>query len=192
MTTKSGLQSRQQRHALFAQSGQIAPNAAKGFSSSNTTEATGDFLLHFDHAKISLGQIVIKIHTQILQEGQDRLLMFAQPIKQVAGGTLFASPSSPRRRNGIRMKPISFIEQFQEARLPIDDFQRVKPGLSLLTRLVGGLLHIQEQLLQVCGPHRSLFFCQKHQIARAYARCKRRAGSRTRSTIPIRHGPRSR
>ena len=58
MTTKSGLQSRQQRQALFAQRGQIAPNAAKGFSSSNAVEATGDLLLHFDHAHIPLRQIV--------------------------------------------------------------------------------------------------------------------------------------
>jgi hypothetical protein len=165
MTTKSGLQSRQQRHALFAQRGQIASNAAKGLGESLAAEAPGDLLLHFNHPKISLSQIVIKIHTQILQEGQDSLLVFAQPIQQIAGSTLFAAPSSTRRRNGMRMQPISFIEQFQEVCLPIDDFQRVKPGLSLLTRLVGGLLHLQEQLLEVCGPHRPLFFCHKHQIA---------------------------
>src|SRR3989442_9343372 len=131
MTTKSGLQSRQQRYALFAQRGQIAANAAKGLGESLAPEAAGDLLLHFDHAKISLGQIVIKIHSKILQEGQDCLLVFAQPIKQIAGGALFASPSCSRRRHGIRMKPISFSEQFQEACLPIDDFQRVKPELSL-------------------------------------------------------------
>ena len=58
MTTKSGLQSRQQRHALFARRGYIASNAAKGLGESLATKATGDFLLHFDHAKISLSQIV--------------------------------------------------------------------------------------------------------------------------------------
>ena len=177
MTTKSGLQSRQQRQALFAQRGHIAANAGKGLGASLATEAARDFLLHFDHAQIALRQIVIKIHAQILQEGQHRLLVFAQAIQQIAGGTLFASPSSTRRPNGMRMKPISFIEQFQEACLPIDDFQRIQPGLSLLPCLVGGLLHVQEQLLEVCGPHRPLLFCQKHHLSRAYARCKRRAGS---------------
>src|SRR5450759_2259047 len=98
MTRKSGLQSRQEGHALFAQGGQIASNAAKGLGTSNAPEAAGDLLLHFDHAKISLRQIVIKIHSQILQEGQDGLLVFAQPIKQIAGGTLFAAPSCSRRR----------------------------------------------------------------------------------------------
>src|SRR5690348_6756048 len=107
MTTQSGLQSRQQRQALFAQRGQIAANAAEGLGTSNATEAAGDLLLHFDHPKISLRQIVIKIHTQILQEGQDSLLVFAQAIKQIAGGTLFASPSLTRRRHGRRMKSIS-------------------------------------------------------------------------------------
>src|SRR6266705_210748 len=190
MTTKGGLQSRQQRQTLFAQGGQITTNARKGLGESLATEAPGDLLLHFDHAKISLRQIVIKIHSKILQEGQDSLLTFAQPIKQIASSTLFVSPACSRRRNRMRMKPISFSEQFQEACFPSDDFQRVQPELSLLTRLFGGLLHIQEQLLQVCGPHRSLFFCQKHQIARAYARCTQHVGSRTRSTIPIRRGPR--
>ena len=90
MTTKSGLQSRQQRQTLFAQRGQIAANARKGLSTSDATEAAGDFLLNLDHPKISLGQIIVKIHSKILQEGQNRLLMFAQPIKQIASGTLFA------------------------------------------------------------------------------------------------------
>src|SRR5215469_8659028 len=121
MTTKSGLQSRQQRQTLFAQRGQIATNASKGPGESLAAEAAGDFLLHFDHAKIPLSQIVIKIHPQILQEGKDGLLLFAQAIKQIASGTLFASPSSTRRRNGTRMKPIPFREQFQEACLPIED-----------------------------------------------------------------------
>src|SRR5713101_9272189 len=119
MTTKSGLQSRQQRQALFAQRGQIAANATKGLGSSHAAEAPGDLLLHFDHARISLGEIIVKIHMQILQEGQHRLLVCAQAIKQIAGSTLFASPSSTRRPNGMRMKPISFSEQFQEAGLPI-------------------------------------------------------------------------
>src|SRR5260221_1772981 len=123
---------------MVTQRGQVAPKAAKGFSSSKAAEATGDLLLHFDHPKISLGQIVIKIHPQILQEGQDRLLAFAQPIQQIAGGTLFASPSCSGRRKSMRVKPIPFSEQLQEAGLPISDFQRVKPLLSLLTCLLCG------------------------------------------------------
>jgi hypothetical protein len=95
---------------LFTQRGQIATNAAKGLGTSHAAEATGDLLLHFDHAQISLRQIVIKIYSKILQEGQDRLLVFAQAIKQIASGTLFASSSCSRRRKSMRMKPIPFIE----------------------------------------------------------------------------------
>ena len=80
MTSKSGLQSRQQRHALFAQRGQIAANARKALRSRTAAEAAGDLLLHFDHAQIALGQIVIKIHAEVFQEEQDRLLVFTQPI----------------------------------------------------------------------------------------------------------------
>src|SRR5713101_3421572 len=46
MTAKSGLQSRQQRHALFAQRGHIAANARKGLRSRTAAEAPGDLLLH--------------------------------------------------------------------------------------------------------------------------------------------------
>ena len=54
MTAQSGLQSRQQRQALFAQRGHIAANAAKGLGSSHAAEAPRDLLLDFDHAQISL------------------------------------------------------------------------------------------------------------------------------------------
>ena len=80
MTTKSGLQRRQQRQTLFAQGGQIATNARKSLSSNQAAEAAGDFLLHLDHAQISLGQIIVKIHPQILQEGEDSFLLGAQAI----------------------------------------------------------------------------------------------------------------
>jgi hypothetical protein len=91
MTTKGGLQRRQQRQTLFAQRGQVATNARKGLSESLAAEAAGDFLLHLDHAKISLGQISVKIYPQILQEGEDSFLLFAQAIEQIARVTLFAA-----------------------------------------------------------------------------------------------------
>ncbi len=58
MTKQSGLQSRKQRQALLAQGGQVATNARKRLCSGEGAEAAGDLLLHFDHPKISLGQIV--------------------------------------------------------------------------------------------------------------------------------------
>src|SRR2546423_1156681 len=102
MTTKGGLQSRQDRQTLFAQRGQVATNARKGVSESLTAEATGDLLLHFDHAQISLSQIVVKIYPQILQEGEHGFLLFAQAIEQIARGTLCASPALASRSGGPR------------------------------------------------------------------------------------------
>lgn len=58
MTTQSRLQSWQERKTLFAQGRQIATNAAKSLCSRQTAEAARHLLLHFDHAKIPLGQIV--------------------------------------------------------------------------------------------------------------------------------------
>jgi hypothetical protein len=66
MTRKGGLQRRQQRQTLFAEYGQVATNASKGLSKSLATEAAGDFLLHLDHAQISLGQVLVKLYPPIL------------------------------------------------------------------------------------------------------------------------------
>jgi len=132
MTTQGGVQRRQQRQTLFAQRGHIATNASKGLSESLAAQAAGDFLLHLDHAKISLGQISVKIYPQILQEGEDGFLLFAQAIEQLARVTLCASTPFPRGSRGPRVRLILIIEQTEELRFPIHDFQRVKPVLSLL------------------------------------------------------------
>jgi len=164
MTSKGGLQRRQHRQTLFAECGQVATNASKGLSESLAAEAAGDFLLHLDHAKISLGQVIVKIYPQILQEGEDGLLLFAQAIEQIACVTLFASTPFARGSRSPRVRLIPVIEQPEELRFPIHDFQRPIGVLALrATR----------------GPA-------------ADARCKRHAHSRTRSTIPTRREPRSR
>src|SRR5713101_4491140 len=164
MTTKGGLQRRQHRQTLFAQRGQVATNASKGVSESLAAKAAGDFLLHLDHAKISFSQVIVKIHPQILQEGEDGLLLFAQAIEQIASVTLFASTPFPRGSCGPRVRLIPVIEQPEKLRFPIDDFQRVKPALSLLARLVCRLLHIQQEGFEVCCPLNALL-CEKHEIS---------------------------
>ncbi len=163
MTTKGGLQRRQQRQTLFAECGQVATNASKGLSESLAAEAAGDFLLHLDHAKISLGQVIVKIYPQILQEGEDGFLLFAQAIEQIARVTLFASTPFPRGSRSPRVRLIPFSEQPEELRFPIHDFQRVKPVLSLLARLVCRLFPIQQEGFEVCGPVESLLF-EKHEV----------------------------
>jgi hypothetical protein len=67
LAKQSGLQGRKQRQSLFAQGGQVAPNASKSLCASPRAEATGDLLLNFHHPQISLGQIVVERHTQIFQ-----------------------------------------------------------------------------------------------------------------------------
>ena len=163
MTTQGGLQRRQHRQTLFAQRGHIAANASKGVSESLAAEAPGDFLLHLDHAQISLGEIIVKIYPQILQEGEDGFLLFAQVIQQIARVTLFASTPFARGSRGSWESSIPVIEQTEELRFPIDDFQRVKPALALLARLVCRLFHIQQEGFEVCGPLDALL-CEKHEV----------------------------
>src|SRR6266699_1144754 len=64
----------------------IAPNATKGLDSREIAKAARNLLLHFDHAHISLGQIIVKGDRQVVQEGQ-----------QVTCSSLFASSFGPRR-----------------------------------------------------------------------------------------------
>src|SRR5581483_12402634 len=97
MTTQSGLQSGQERKTLFTQGRDIATNTAKRLRACQTAEATRHFLLHFNHAQIPLGQIVVKLHAQIFQEAEDGLLMGAQAVEQVACGALFDTPPGARR-----------------------------------------------------------------------------------------------
>ncbi len=90
-------QSRKPRQSLFAQGREIAANATKGVGSRETAKAARNLLLHFDHAQISLSQIIVKGHRQVVHEGQDSVLLLAQAIQQVAGSTLFAPSFGPQR-----------------------------------------------------------------------------------------------
>ena len=165
MTTKSGVQSRQQRNALFAQSGQIATNAAKGLGTSDAAEAAGDLLLHFDHPKISLGQIVVKIHAKTFQEAEKGFLVFAQSIEQIAGGTLFGSSLFPRWGNSSWMSLVPFIKDSHKLRFPIGDLKRTQPVFSLRSCLRSRVLHVQKQGFEIGSPYSALLLSQKGQLA---------------------------
>ena len=139
MTTQSRLQSRQQRKTLFAQGRQVATNTAKGLCSRQSAEAARHLLLHFDHAQTPLGQMVVKIHPQIFQEAEDRLLVFAQTVEQVACGTLFDAPPGPRRSCRSWGDVIAFIKHAEKGDFPIEHFQRIEPALSLFASCPGRL-----------------------------------------------------
>src|SRR6266516_7235456 len=165
MTTQSRLQSRQQRKTLFAQGRQIATNTAKSLRARQTAEAARHLLLHFDHAQIALGQIVVKIHPQIFQEAEDRFLMFAHTVEQIACGTLFDSPFGPRRGRRSWSDLIAFIKQAEKGNFPSKHFQRIEPALSLFSCLLGRLLHREEQFFELGRPDGSLLLCLKHQLS---------------------------
>ncbi len=164
MTNKRGLQRGQQGQTLFAERGQVATNARKGVSTRDAAKAAGDFLLHLDHAQISLGQVIVKIHAQIFQKAEDGFLVCAQAIEQIARVTLFAATAFARGRGGPRVKQIPFIEQSQKLRFPIHDFPEIQTGFPQGARLVGGRFHLQQERFEVCGPGESLLF-EEHEVA---------------------------
>src|SRR5437660_1351296 len=165
MPTKSGLQSRQQRDVLFAQGGQIAPNTAKSLSAKDGAKTARNLLLELDHAHIPLRLIVVKIHPKIFQEAEEGLLVFAQPIEQVAGRALLGSSPCSWGSGRPGMGQIPFVKDVEKLAFPIGNLQWVKPMFSLFASLLGGLFHIQEQAFQVCGPLAFLLFRQKEQFS---------------------------
>src|SRR6266568_6977557 len=146
MTSKSGLQRGQQRQTLFAQGGQIATNSTKRLCPSKTTETAGDLLLDLDHTKIALGEIVVKIHAQILEEGEDGFLLFAQAIEQIASVALFAATPLARGSGCPRVKLIPFVEQAQKLGFPIHNFPEIQTAFSQCACLIGCVFHLQKQL----------------------------------------------
>jgi hypothetical protein len=164
MTAKSGLQSRQERKSLCAQRGHIATNAAKSLCAGQTAETARDLLLDLDHAHISLGEIVVKIHAQIFQKAEDGFLVSTQAVEQISGGPLWAAALFPRGGRGSGSQEIPFIQHAQKGRFPGDDFQWMQPAFSFGSRLFCRGLHVQEQLFEIGGPDGLLFFGQKDQL----------------------------
>lgn len=114
LTMQGGFQSRKDRQTLFAQRGQVPTDAAEENRPLGAAEGTGHFLLHFDHADIPFGKIVVKRNIQALQEEQDRLLVFAQSIQQVACRMLLGFATFALWSGDGRMHLISLCQQSQE------------------------------------------------------------------------------
>src|SRR5437763_14405684 len=55
----------------LAQGRHIATNAAKSMGTRQTAEAAGDLLLHFEHAQIALGQVVVKVRSEERRVGKE-------------------------------------------------------------------------------------------------------------------------
>ena len=91
MTKKGLLQGGEQIKTLFAQRRQIRAKTAKDLGSHRCAEAARDLLLHFEHPNVSLGLGIIKRHTQVMQEGENRVLVQREAIEQIACRRLFAS-----------------------------------------------------------------------------------------------------
>ncbi len=56
---------------------------------SSVRKPAGDLLLHFDHAQIALGLVVVEGNRKIVQEPQHDPLSLREAIQQIAGRALF-------------------------------------------------------------------------------------------------------
>jgi hypothetical protein len=165
MTAQSGLQRAEQIQALLAQRRQVAADATKGRRSRFAAERARDLLLDFDHANIALRLVIVKRHNEAVQEGQYRLLVADQAVKQVARRTLFGPSFFAGRSLSGGSRGISVFDQRQELCLPVFHLQRMQHGATLLPCLVSRLFHREQQGFQFCRPLQALFFCQERQLA---------------------------
>jgi hypothetical protein len=69
---------------LLAQSRQVTADAAEHSHPIFGAEASGDLLLDFDHAQISLRLVVVKWDGKIEQEAQHSPFALREPIQQIA------------------------------------------------------------------------------------------------------------
>ena len=89
MTKKGLLQGGEEIEALFAQRRQVSAKAAKDLGSSGCAEAARHLLLHFEHANIAFGQVVIKWHCEVIDKRHDLGLVVSQTIQEIPGRGLF-------------------------------------------------------------------------------------------------------
>ena len=145
MTKKGVLQGGEQIKPLFAQRRQVRAKTAKDLSSLRCAEATRDLLLHFEHPNVSLGLRIIKGDSQVVQEGEHRVLVQREAIKQIARRRLFGPPLFLDFGGRIWwIGLIAFLQDHLIAGNPVSDLhgrERTAPALSCL--ITGGL-HVQQ------------------------------------------------
>ncbi len=132
MTTQSGRQRDEQIQALLAQRRQVASDATKGRDSRPAAEGARDLLLDFDHPHIPLRLVIVKRHDEAVQEGQHRLLVAAQAIKQVARRTQLRAPFCAGWSLSGGGRRIRVCHQSHELCLPVLHLLRMPSGETLL------------------------------------------------------------
>ena len=166
MTKKGVLQGGEQMTPLFAQRRQVRAKTAKDVGSPRCAEAARDLLLHFDHANISLGLGIIKRHTQVMQEGENRVLVQREAIEQIARRRLFGPPLF--LDGGGRIRRIGLIAFFQYPLIagdPVSDLQRRERAAPHLSCLITSGLHLPQHVFELGGPALLVLFLKEKQFA---------------------------
>src|SRR5262249_9139418 len=97
LAAEDRLQGSQERHALLAQRGAVAPDARERLGARILTQGAGHFLGDLDHAQALLGLVVVKGDGAVGEEGEHRRLVHPEALEQVAwGGLLGATLLLPR------------------------------------------------------------------------------------------------
>ena len=109
------------------------------------TEAAGDFLLHFDHADITFGEVIVKGHREIFEEAQDLLLPLGQSIQQSAGEALTRAPSAGHQWGShCGIGSVACAQQLLTALAQLQPRQGIQGALTAGSCVLNGLFHLQQ------------------------------------------------
>ena len=166
MACQNLFQSGDQRQMLFAQSREIASDAAKGLSPRQAAKASRDFLLHFDHPDIAFGLTIVEWHPEIMQEAQHLVLVVEQAIQEIASGALWFSTAPGRSRVGLsRQVLVSGEHHALIAGSPLLQSVWRQAALSCGTSGLHGVLHLQQHGFHLSGPRLPHDLFDKGQLA---------------------------
>ena len=170
MARESMSKCREQCDPLLAQGRQVRADATEHHHPNFRAETAGDLLLHFDHAQISLGLVVVKGHRKIVQEPQHGPLALREAIQQIASRALFGSPrfSLPLFRLlwccGRGIGEVAFGEEF----LIATKQRRQHCSFQLMLASRFGSLHLrfhgEQQVFHLACPRLFEFFLDKGQF----------------------------
>jgi hypothetical protein len=82
-------------NASFSARADVTADAAEDARALESSEATGDFLLHLDHADVLFGLVVGEGNPLIEEKGQHAKIKVLEAVQQVGGLALSAASLAP-------------------------------------------------------------------------------------------------
>ncbi len=139
---------------LFLHGRKIAADATKGRRPSSAAKGTGNLLLHFCHAKISLSLVIGKRDPKVVKQGQHLISPMQEGIEEILRRALLAPSSAPGSRfvGGRRLGGIPGSQDLKIASHPFIAFKGRHPTHLAFSPLGHRLMQVEQEGLHVGSP----------------------------------------